>query len=83
MEIPIPVSAPSAGLWEGQTDEEELGMTYDEIEFASYILDGVEVFETPESLTRRQIEVVAKVARLRRLNRHKLEPPPMYRRGPG
>jgi NAD+ synthase len=23
---------PSAGLWEGQTDEEELGMTYEELD---------------------------------------------------
>lgn len=29
---------PSAGLWEGQTDEDELGMTYDQID--AYILQG-------------------------------------------
>ena len=29
---------PSAGLWEGQTDEDELGMTYSQID--SYILNG-------------------------------------------
>ncbi|WP_370567566.1 hypothetical protein [Dysgonomonas sp. Marseille-P4677] len=29
---------PSAGLWDGQTDEDELGMTYDQID--AYILIG-------------------------------------------
>jgi NAD+ synthase len=29
---------PSAGLWEGQTDEDELGITYNQID--AYILDG-------------------------------------------
>lgn len=31
----IMLKAPSADLWRGQTDEEEMGITYDEIE--SYI----------------------------------------------
>ncbi len=32
--VPEPVinKAPSAGLWEGQTDEEEIGVTYDELD---------------------------------------------------
>jgi NAD+ synthase len=72
---------PSAGLWDGQTDEGELGMSYDEIQQASQVLDGeAPELDAPETLTPRQIEVVAKVSRLRRRNRHKLEPPPVYRR---
>ena len=69
---------PSAGLWDGQSDEDELGMTYDEIEFGSKHLDS----GRPEldSLTARQREVVKKVAELRSLNRHKLHPPPLYLR---
>ena len=40
LEIPdcIIDKKPSAGLWEGQTDEDELGMTYDQID--AYILNG-------------------------------------------
>lgn len=34
----IVTKKPSAGLWEGQTDEDELGMTYDQID--AYILTG-------------------------------------------
>lgn len=40
LEIPkcIIDKKPSAGLWEGQTDEEELGITYEQID--AYILNG-------------------------------------------
>lgn len=31
---------PTAGLWEGQTDEDELGLTYEEID--KYLINGVE-----------------------------------------
>jgi NAD+ synthase len=38
--IPQPIidKAPSAGLWEGQTDEEEMGFRYDELD--RYLLTG-------------------------------------------
>ena len=69
---------PSAGLWDGQTDENDLGMTYDEIEFASNHLDS----GRPDagSLSSRQREVVEIVAEMRKKNRHKLHPPPVYMR---
>jgi NAD+ synthase len=35
----IAEKAPSAGLWEGQTDEEDLGMTYRELD--RYLLEGI------------------------------------------
>src|SRR5215216_6355219 len=31
---PVIIKAPSAGLWEGQTDETEIGLTYDELDRA-------------------------------------------------
>ena len=34
----IRTKKPSAGLWEGQTDEQELGITYDEVD--TYLLEG-------------------------------------------
>jgi len=40
MNIPAPIidKAPSADLWEGQTDEKELGFTYDEVDKLLYLL---------------------------------------------
>jgi NAD+ synthase len=71
---------PSAGLWDDQNDEDELGMTYDEIEFASNQLASGQ--PAADSLSARQREVVEKVAEMRSRNRHKLHPPPVYIRQP-
>lgn len=60
--------APSAGLWDGQTDEEEMGFSYEVLD--SYIRDGT----APEPV-RERIEA------LRRKNRHKKEMPPVCRLG--
>lgn len=40
MNIPVPIidKAPSADLWEGQTDESELGFTYDQADQLLYLL---------------------------------------------
>ena len=73
-------ASPSAGLWDGQTDEDELGMTYDEIEFAGNQLASGQ--PAADSLNARQREVVEKVAEMRSRNRHKLHPPPLYLRQP-
>ena len=67
---------PSAGLWDGQTDEQELGMTYDEIEWALKSLE-YDTFST-DAPTERQQEVVAKVTRMRVANSHKLRYPPVF-----
>ncbi len=71
---------PSAGLWDGQTDEDELGMTYDEIEFAWNQLHSGQ--PAADSLSARQRGVVEQVAAMRTKNRHKLHPPPVYLRQP-
>ena len=55
---------PSAGLWQGQTDEAEIGLTYDEID--NYLLNG-----TASETIRAKIE--AKIAS----NHHKRQPPPV------
>ncbi len=55
---------PSAGLWEGQTDEEELGISYQELD--KYILTG-----KAQKDTRKKVEKMADN------NRHKLEPIPV------
>ncbi len=72
---------PTAGLWEGQTDEGELGISYDD---ADQILYGLEQVRTPEEIATttgfplsRVLEVVARVER----NRHKRRPPPIPKIG--
>jgi NAD+ synthase len=58
---------PSAGLWEGQTDEDELGMTYQQID--AYIISGT----SGDAGTDRKIEEkIAKTA-------HKLAPIPVFK----
>lgn len=55
--------SPSAGLWEGQTDEDEMGITYDELD--KYILTG-----------QGTDEVKNKVGRLKKISEHKRNMPP-------
>jgi len=55
---------PSAGLWEGQTDEEELGISYDELD--RYLLTGEASKEVRE-----------KVESMMAVNNHKCSPPPI------
>ncbi len=58
---------PSAGLWEGQTDEEEMGMTYRDLD--NYIKTG----EAPD-------DVKKKIEKLNRLTSHKRRMPLMFKR---
>ena len=64
--VPGPVirQAPTAGLWKGQTDEEELGMTYKE-------LDGY--LQSPSNFSS---DLAQRVEELRRAAKHKLSMPP-------
>lgn len=55
---------PSAGLWEDQTDEDEMGLTYEQLD--RYILTG-----------NADKEVKEKVDKLAEKNSHKLEPIPV------
>jgi NAD+ synthase len=72
---------PTAGLWEGQTDEEELGISYADVD---QILYGLEQVRTPEEIAaatgfplERVREIVARVDRYR----HKRRPPPIPKVG--
>jgi NAD+ synthase len=64
--VPQPIIAkpPSAGLWEGQTDEEELGVSYDQLD--RYLASG----EASGALKKRLESMIA-------ANRHKRQPPPV------
>lgn len=77
---------PTAGLWDGQTDEDELGMTYAEVEWAikqDELVDNsviVKRFMIEEKeYTPRQEEVLAKVRNMRKKNAHKLAYPPVFK----
>ena len=62
-------AVPSADLWSGQTDEEELGITYDELE------KMLERLDTPPD-DEREYRQWRRVYSLHARNRHKLQPPP-------
>jgi NAD+ synthase len=62
--------APSAGLWVGQTDEEELGFSYDELD--RYLDEG------PESVAP---ATALRIERLIRSAEHKTQVPPMPENG--
>jgi len=64
--VPRPIinKPPSAGLWEGQTDEEELGLGYDELDH--YLASG----EASGALKKRIESMIA-------ASRHKRQPPPI------
>ena len=68
LEVPACIidKKPSAGLWEGQTDEDELGLTYQQID--AYIINGTS--GNPE--TDRKIE--EKIA----ISKHKHAPIPVF-----
>jgi NAD+ synthase len=58
----IVVKPPSAGLWEGQTDEVELGISYEELDS---ILLGIELSMDDEQISERTNHPVSEVARIR------------------
>ena len=68
LEIPeeIITKPPSAGLWEGQTDEDELGISYEELD--KYLMTG-----------KAREEVKEKVDKLKEKSRHKITPPPIFK----
>ena len=69
------VRPPSAGLWEGQTDEEEMGISYEHLDA---ILDGLEVQLKDEEIVERgslPIEKVRMVRARHMANVHKRKMP--------
>jgi NAD+ synthase len=65
--------APSAGLWEGQTDEAELGITYPELDAALAVLAGGGADAVSPDIDNR-------VSRLISASEHKRAPVPVYSR---
>lgn len=73
--VPKPVIAkpPSAGLWDGQTDEAEIGLGYDRLDAALAALDGSDAIEPA---------VAERVAHLVASSEHKRRPVPAFRQSP-
>lgn len=65
---------PSAGLWEGQTDEDEIGVTYADLDRALIAIEGGGTSEI-------DAELLDRVARMIRTTDHKRSPVPAFRRG--
>jgi NAD+ synthase len=77
----IRTRTPTAGLWEGQTDEGELGMPYSEID---PILYGLERLNTEAEVAERTgipLAQVEEIARRVASTRHKRRPPPIAKVG--
>ena len=64
---------PSAGLWEGQTDEGELGITYEDLDRA------ITAIETKAKPAVSQ-EIIEKVCRLKAISEHKRAPLPVFKK---
>jgi NAD+ synthase len=83
LDLPVAIRRrpPSAGLWEGQTDEAELGLPYSEID---QILRGLEELRTEDEIaeiTGIDPERVRSVAHRVTMSRHKRRAPPVAKVG--
>ena len=68
---------PSGGLWHGQTDEGEIGMTYDELEYGIRRVYSMPIpEECPVPVKREEIET--RVAMMIQKASHKRLPPPIF-----
>lgn len=69
---PIITRPPTAGLWPGQTDEAELGITYDELDAILAAMDA----GTPNAVS--DPDTRARVRRMIAVSAHKRTMPPVY-----
>lgn len=81
----ILVAQPTDGLWDdGRTDEDQIGATYEELEWAMEYLGRFNMFRPSTDgydLTDRQKEVVEIYSRFHNKNKHKMVPIPVYTKG--
>ena len=68
-------SVPNDGLWaDGRTDEDQIGATYEELEWAMAQVDRTQ----REDFSIRQKEVLSIYQKLHESNSHKMNPIPIY-----
>jgi NAD+ synthase len=73
----ILIAKPTDGLWgDERSDEDQLGATYEELEWAMYY-DGLSDDSISEILTSRQVVVLEIYRRLNSANKHKMLPIPV------
>src|SRR5215216_6387932 len=74
--VPEPVinKAPSAGLWEGQTDEEEIGITYDDLDRVLATVADEDHGQAIDPTTKDRVSAIVAASE------HKRRPIPMFRR---
>ena len=72
-------AAPTDGLWDdGRTDEEQMGASYDELEWAMKKLGG----PSDSEMSERELEVMRLYADLHESNSHKMDPIPVFKLNP-
>jgi NAD+ synthase len=72
---------PTAGLWKGQTDEDEMGISYDKLDA---ILLGIELGLDEKDIAERaetQVREVRRISNMIRHSSHKRKPPPAAKLG--
>jgi len=63
---------PTDGLWEdGRTDEEQIGNTYEELEWAMNVLDNFDD---------KRLEIISNYINLNKINKHKMVPIPFFKK---
>jgi NAD+ synthase len=73
-------AAPTDGLWDdGRTDEDQLGMTYPELEHAMALHDADHCIYEPLALTKTEKTQLKKYRDLRARNMHKMTPIPVFK----
>ncbi|MEM2909543.1 MAG: NAD+ synthase [Nitrososphaerota archaeon] len=69
---------PSAGLWKGQTDEDEIGLKYEQLDLLLYYLCDLGMnAETTSKLVSIQTELAEKILMKIKMSEHKRRPIPM------
>ena len=69
--------SPSAGLWEGQTDEKELGLNYDDMDQILFLLVDKRMSKKDITASGFKIEAVNKIIRLIKNSEFKRKLPPI------
>ena len=72
---------PTAGLWEGQTDEEEMGLAYDQLDRILFCMETGYREEQIASLTGEDIAVVERVSAMVKSSYHKRRAAPVPKIG--
>jgi NAD+ synthase len=72
---------PTAGLWRGQTDEKEIGMSYEKLDT---VLMGIELAQDDRAIASSSgvsIDEVRRISKMVRLSAHKRKLPPVVKIG--